>query len=75
MDKYYSHLKDEEKKFYSLNFFLSEKINVIPMKPIKIMQKKSNDTMHNNEEQSNYLFYKYISRCVNSLDKLNKEKI
>lgn len=75
MEKYYSFLKDEDKKFYSLNFFLSEKIDVIPIKPIKILQKKSKDNIHNNEEQSNYLFYKYISRCSTTLSQLNKVKI
>lgn len=74
MDKFYDILKEDDKKFYSLNFFLSEKINTIPIKPIKMLQKKSIDKTRNNEEQSNFLFFKFISRCVGSLSEIVIEK-
>ena len=61
MKKFYQYVHKNDKKYYSLNFLLSENLTGTSNKPKrtnKIVKKaKSVDLLHNNYDQRNYYFY------------------
>jgi len=70
MKKFYHKTNKNEKKYYSLNFLLSESLITKKTESNKskqknrILKKKSVDMLHDNLDQRNYFFYKPISKIL-----------
>jgi len=62
MKKFYHKTNKNEKKYYSLNFLLSDSLTYKKTKNIK--KNKSIDLLHDNLDQKNYYFYKPISKIL-----------
>jgi|GEM_PF-3383826 len=62
MKKFYNQTNKNEKKYYSLNFLLSDSLRYRKIKNVK--KNKSIDLLHDNLDQKNYYFYKPISKIL-----------
>lgn len=74
MNKYYSVLNEDEKKFYSLNCLLTEQFNPTDERNIVDLAKKVESQHFQNKDFLTFIYRKHISRAFTPM-KMKIEKI